>query len=69
MMLREFRDRLLDHLAEVPLPVEIVRLIGLVIPLEGAVVRLPVLTDRLEENEGLRERFRNSFFARLLAIV
>ena len=52
-MLRQLGHGLLDLLPQVPLSEQVIRRVGAVFPLQGSVVRFPVLLDRLEQNQRI----------------
>jgi hypothetical protein len=51
VVLRQFVDRLLDHLPQVAPAIQIIRPVRVVLPLQRAVVGVPVLLDRLEQDQ------------------
>ncbi len=51
MVRRQLRHRLLHLLPQMPLPVQVVRAVRVVLPLQGPMVRVPVLLDGLEQDQ------------------
>jgi hypothetical protein len=69
VVLRQLPHRLLHQSLQVPLPEEIVRPVGVVLPLQGCASASQCFLMVWKSTSGFRERFRSSFFARLLAMV